>query len=37
MSYIDFVGILHNKTKRDYIERVVSHDKAECAKNCFEI
>ncbi|MBL42353.1 MAG: SAM-dependent methyltransferase [Rhodospirillaceae bacterium] len=32
MSYIDFVGILHNKTKRDYIERVVSHDKAECAK-----
>ena len=32
MPYIDFVGILHKKTKRDYIERVISHDKAEAAK-----
>ncbi|MCG8511982.1 MAG: class I SAM-dependent methyltransferase [Rhodospirillales bacterium] len=32
MSYIDFVGILHKATERDYIERVVSHDKAQCAE-----
>lgn len=32
MSYIDFVSSLHNITKRDYIGRVTSDDKAECAK-----
>ncbi|MDE7132077.1 MAG: class I SAM-dependent methyltransferase [Lachnospiraceae bacterium] len=30
--YIDFVSGLHQATKRDYIGRVVSDDKAECAK-----
>jgi ubiquinone/menaquinone biosynthesis C-methylase UbiE len=32
MAYIDFVGHLHSKTKRDYVQRVVEHDKAECAE-----
>lgn len=31
MAVIDFVGILHNRTKRDYRQRVLEHDKAECA------
>ncbi|MCX8129915.1 MAG: class I SAM-dependent methyltransferase [Clostridia bacterium] len=31
MAYIDFISKLHNKTQRDYIERVTSADKAECA------
>lgn len=32
MPYIDFISELHKATKRDYIGRVVSDDKAECAK-----
>lgn len=32
MGYIDFVSDLHKVTKRNYIERVVSDDKAACAK-----
>lgn len=32
MAYIDFVSELHKSTKRDYIGRVISDDKAECAK-----
>lgn len=32
MAYIDFVSDLHKATKRDYIGRVNSDDKAECAK-----
>ena len=32
MAYIDFVSELHKATKRDYIGRVTSSDKAECAK-----
>lgn len=32
MSYIDLVSELHKTTKRDYLGRVVSNDKAECAK-----
>ena len=32
MAYIDFVSELHKATKRDYIGRVISDDKAECAK-----
>ena len=32
MAYIDFVSVLHKQTKRDYIGRVTSDDKAECAK-----
>lgn len=31
MEYIDFVGHLHSRTKRDYVARVVEHNKAECA------
>lgn len=31
LTNIDFTGRLHTSTKRDYLERVVSHDKAECA------
>lgn len=32
MAYIDFVSDLHKKTKRNYVERVISDNKAECAK-----
>lgn len=32
MAYVDFIGRLHTATKRDYLERVTSHDKAECAE-----
>ncbi len=31
MAVIDFVGKLHTATGRDYVERVVEHDKAESA------
>ncbi len=31
MSYIDFVSELHKSTKRDYVARVTSDNKAECA------
>jgi SAM-dependent methyltransferase len=31
MAFIDFISGIHNSTKRDYIQRVVEHDKAECA------
>ena len=32
MAYIDFVSDLHKATKRDYVGRVTSYDKAECAE-----
>ena len=32
MAEIDFIGKLHSRTKRDYVARVVEHDKAECAE-----
>lgn len=32
MPYIDFITQLHRKTKRDYLERVIKHDKVECAQ-----
>ena len=32
MAYIDFVSELHKSTRRDYVGRVTSADKAECAK-----
>lgn len=32
MAYIDFISTVHTSTKRDYVERVVSSNKAECAK-----
>jgi protein-L-isoaspartate(D-aspartate) O-methyltransferase len=31
MAYIDFVMKLHTSTKRDYVQRVVEFDKADCA------
>ncbi len=31
MAYIDFISEVHKSTKRDYIGRVTSADKAECA------
>ena len=31
MAHVDFIARLHKKTKRDYLERVTKHDKAECA------
>ena len=31
MAYVDFITKIHTKTKRDYLERVVKHDKAACA------
>jgi len=32
MAYVDFVMERHKGTKRDYLERVVQHDKASCAE-----
>jgi SAM-dependent methyltransferase len=32
MAVIDFVGGLHTATRRDYVQRVVEHDKAESAE-----
>src|SRR5262245_30825346 len=32
MPEIDFVNILHTATKRNYVQRVVDYDKAECAE-----
>lgn len=31
MAHVDFIERVHNSTKRNYLERVVEHDKAECA------
>ncbi len=31
MSDTDFLSILHTRTERDYLQRVIEHDKAECA------
>ena len=32
MAYVDFMMKLHRSSKRDYLERVVEHDKAECSE-----
>ena len=32
MAYVDFFTKLHTGTKRDYVARVVEHDKAECSE-----
>jgi protein-L-isoaspartate(D-aspartate) O-methyltransferase len=32
MAYVDFIGSLHNRTKRDYVARVVEYDKATCSE-----
>ncbi|MBF0144178.1 MAG: class I SAM-dependent methyltransferase [Magnetococcales bacterium] len=31
MAYVPFLAEMHNRTRRDYLERVVRFDKAECA------
>ncbi|MEQ1896017.1 MAG: class I SAM-dependent methyltransferase [Vicinamibacterales bacterium] len=31
MAYIDFIQTIHTSTKRNYVQRVVEYDKAECA------
>ena len=32
MARLDFISKLHTRTKRDYVQRVVEHDKAICAE-----
>ncbi len=32
MAYIEFTKTLHTASKRNYVQRVVEHDKAECAE-----
>ena len=32
MAYVDFLTTVHTATKRNYIERVTAHDKADCAE-----
>ena len=32
MAYLDFLSSVHKATKRDYRQRVLDHDKAECAE-----
>ena len=32
MAYVDFTQAMHSNTKRDYVQRVVEYDKAECAE-----
>ena len=32
MAYVDFIQKLHVSTSRDYVQRVVEYDKAECAE-----
>lgn len=36
MSYIEFITTLHKSTSRDYLGRVTSHDKAECAEKAIQ-
>jgi len=31
VAYIDFISIIHKRTARNYIERAIQYDKAECA------
>lgn len=32
MAYVDFISKIHKSTNRDYVQRVVEHDKAACAE-----
>jgi protein-L-isoaspartate(D-aspartate) O-methyltransferase len=32
MAYLDLITSIHTSTKRDYVQRVVEYDKAECAE-----
>lgn len=36
MAYLDFVTRLHTSTKRNYVQRVVEFDKAECATKAIQ-
>lgn len=36
MAYVDFISGLHKSTSRDYLARVTSHDKADCAESALE-
>lgn len=36
MAYVDFIMKLSNATKRDYVARVVQHDKAQCAEKAIQ-
>ncbi len=36
MAYVDFLSTLHKATARDYLGRVMAHDKAECAEIAIE-
>lgn len=36
MAYVDFLSKLHKATARDYLGRVMAHDKAECAEVAIE-
>ena len=36
MAHLDFVSGVHKATSRDYLERVTSHDKAECAERALQ-
>src|SRR5262249_12479624 len=32
MALVDFVSKIHKSSRRDYLQRVMAHDKAECAE-----
>ncbi len=32
LEQIDFIQTLHSSTRRNYVQRVVDHDKAQCAR-----
>ena len=32
MAFLDFISCIHNKTQRNYVQRVTDYDKAACAK-----
>lgn len=36
MALVDFIGTVHGSTNRDYVARVVEHDKAVCAEKAIE-
>lgn len=36
MAYVDFLMKLSNSTKRDYVARVVQHDKAQCSEKAIQ-
>ena len=36
MALVDFIGTVHGSTNRDYVARVVEHDKAACAAKAIE-